>query len=314
MNKIVILDAKTLGKAPNIGQIADFGKLIQFETTSDEETIEHIGDANIVITNKVVIDRHVLEQCPSIQLICISATGTNNVDLESANKLGIPVKNAAGYSSFSVAQQTFAYIFHIFNSLTYYDRYVKDGSYSSSDIFTHYGPILSELQNKTFGIIGLGNIGKTVANIAESFGAKVIFYSTSGKNKDSKYPSVSLDELLTKSDIVSIHAPLNSHTQGLIGASEFRKMKSSAVLINVGRGGIVNEIDLAEALDHDQIHTACLDVFEQEPIQPSNPLLNIKNPEKLVLTPHNAWSSVESRTKLVEIVYNNIKEFLGSKH
>ena len=278
MNKIVILDAKTLGKAPNIEQISDYGQLVQFETTSSEDTIEHISDASIVITNKVVIDRHVMEQCPSIKLICISATGTNNVDLDAANDFGIVVKNAAGYSSFSVAQQTFAFIFHVYNSLSYYDQYVKNGSYATSDIFTHYGPRISELHNKTLGIIGLGNIGRTVAGIAESFGANIMYFSTSGKNQDSSYQSVALDELLEKADIVSIHAPLNDRTQNLIGTNELRKMKSSAVLINVGRGGIVNETNLAEALDNDLIYAACLDVFAQEPIKNSNPLLAIKNP------------------------------------
>ena len=308
--KIVILDAKTLGSTPNISQISSHGDVTSYELTSPNQTAERIGEAEIIITNKVIINDQVMSQCPYLKLICISATGMNNVDLVAAERRGIEVKNAAGYSSKRVAQHTFAMIFQLTNQLSYYDNYVKSGHYALSDIFTHYGPPTIELNNKNYGIIGMGSIGQTVANIAESFGAKVSYYSTSGKNTGQKYPQLSLDDLLSNSDIISIHAPLNGKTQNLIAKAELVKMKSKAILVNVGRGGIVNESDLAQAINDQQIGGACIDVFEKEPIDKDNPLIRVKYPEKLVLSPHNAWASVEARTKLVEIVIENIRSFV----
>lgn len=314
MMNIVILDAKTLGKVRNIDRLSDFGKVISYDTTTPAETAPRASDADIIITNKVVIDKGVMKGCPNLKLICISATGMNNVDLEAAKEFGITVKNAVGYSSHSVAQHTIASILQLYNQLSYYDTYVKNGDYSRSDIFTHYGPQITELYNKTFGIIGLGNIGNTVAKIALGFEARVNYYSTSGKNTQNEYPSLSLDELLNTSDIISIHAPLNEKTQNLISTEQLALMKSSSVLVNVGRGGIVNELALANAIDNHQIGGACVDVYENEPINPDNPLLKIKNPEKLVLSPHNAWASIESRTKLIDIVYQNIEGFIKSQN
>ena len=234
----------------------------------------------------------------------------NNVDLETAKNKGISVKNAVGYSSNSVAQHTFSAIFHFYNRLAYYDAYVKSGKYANSDIFTHYGPPVIELNKKSFGIIGLGNIGKTVAEIATSFGADVNYYSTSGKNNLTGYSQLSLEDLLRVSDIISIHAPLNERTTNLISTSQFSMMKPSAILINVGRGGIVDEQALADAINKNIIGGACIDVFPKEPISAKNPLLQVKFPEKLILTPHNAWASVEARTKLLDIVYKNIADFI----
>lgn len=308
MKKIVILDAKTLGKVENINILSEFGSVTSYETTSPEDTISRIADAEIVITNKVIIDKHILGHAKNLKLICISATGMNNVDLVAAEELGISVKNAVGYSSNSVAQQTLAYILRLYNQLDYYDSYVKNGNYSGSDIFTHYGPSIPELSNKTIGIIGLGNIGKTVARIVSAFGASVNYFSTSGANHNKVYTQVSLDELLSTSDIISIHAPLNENTQNLISGDQFSLMKPNAILINVGRGGIVDEAALAKAIDANKIAGAGVDVFVNEPINKDNPLLTVKHPEKLVMTPHNAWASIEARTKLIEIIYQNIKE------
>lgn len=308
--KIVILDAKTLGAVPNILEISKFGEVATYETTSSELTLERVSDADIVITNKVIIDEAVMQQCPQLKLICISATGMNNVDLVAAKKAGILVKNAAGYSSNSVAQHTFAMIFQLANQLGYYDRYVKSGQYAESDIFTHYGPPSFELHSKNYGIIGMGNIGQTVAKIAESFGAQVSYYSTSGKNIGQNYPAVTLPELLKSSDIISIHAPLNEHTENLIGYEQLEMMKSDAILVNVGRGGIVHEGELAQAINNQKIAGAGIDVFGKEPIEADNPLLKVEYPERLVLSPHNAWASIEARTKLIDIVIENIRSFL----
>lgn len=310
--KVVILDALTLGDVPNIGDLKNFGELIIYDTTPPSLTTKRIGGAEIVITNKVMIDGPVMDDCPNLRLICISATGTNNVDLVAAKKKNIVVKNAVGYSSDSVAQHTFAMILQLANQLSYYDRYVKSGDYSLSETFTHFGPPIFELRGKDFGIIGMGNIGRAVAEIADSFGAKVSYFSTSGNNNKQEYPSLSLEELLEKSDIISIHAPLNENTKNLISGAQLSKMRSGAILVNVGRGGIVDEKALATAIDQQLIGGACIDVFEQEPIASDNPLLSVKHPEKLVLSPHNAWASVEARIRLIEIVIENIRDFLQS--
>ena len=261
MKKIVILDAKTLGNPLNLNKISNYGQVISFETTKPSDTNRCIGDAEIVITNKVVIDREVMTNCPNLKLICISATGMNNVDLEAASELGILVKNAVAYSSNSVAQHTFSVILQLFHQISYYDKYVKSGDYANSDIFTHYGPAIQEIHDKSFGIIGLGNIGKTVANIAQAFGANISYYSTSGQNTTAEFKHATLNELLQSSDIISIHAPLNERTQNLILASQFSMMKSTAILVNVGRGGIVDESALANAIDSQEIGGACIDVF-----------------------------------------------------
>jgi lactate dehydrogenase-like 2-hydroxyacid dehydrogenase len=311
--KIVILDAKTLGTVPNISEIGKFGEVVAYDTTPPELTGKRVSDADIVITNKVIINEAVMRKCPRLKLICISATGMNNVELDAAKKHGIVVKNAAGYSSHSVAQHTFAMIFQLANQLNYYDRYVKSGQYAKSDIFTHYGPPSFELHGKNYGIIGMGDIGKTVANIAEGFGAEVCYYSTSGKNTRQNYPSVTMAELLKSSDIISIHAPLNEQTQNLIRQNQLEMMKTAAILVNVGRGGIVHEGELAEALDDQKIGGACVDVFGIEPIEADNPLLKVKHPERLVLSPHNAWASIQARTKLIDIVIENIRSFLEKK-
>jgi lactate dehydrogenase-like 2-hydroxyacid dehydrogenase len=311
--KIVILDAKTLGATPNLGDISKFGELTIFESTSSDQRIERIKDADIIITNKVLIDAYVMDHCPDLKLVCISATGMNNVDLVTAEKKGLKVMNAAGYSSGSVAQHTFAMLLQLTNQISYYDQYVKSGKYTQSDIFTHYGPTIFELRNKNYGIIGMGNIGRTVASIAQSFGAHVCYYSTSGKNTGQDFPALNLEELLKTSDIISIHAPLNEKTKNLIGKDQLAMMQSHAILINVGRGGIVNEKELANAIDRRLIGGACIDVFEQEPIDEKNPLLSVQYPERLVLSPHNAWASIEARTRLVEIIMENIKTYLGLK-
>ena len=312
MRKISILDAKTLGNVPNLKRISKYGETNIYETTAPSETIINIGEAEIIITNKVIIDAEVIKRCPNLKLICISATGMNNVDLDAAQKKGIVVKNAVGYSSDSVAQHTFASLLQILNRIDYYDNYVKSGQYSKSDIFTHCGPTITELKNKRFGIIGLGNIGRSVAKIALGFNAEVVYFSTSGKNKTSDYTHYSLQELLKTSDIVSIHAPLNELTRDLISSEEFSIMKPTSIIINVGRGGVINEKALAYAIDHNVIRGACIDVYDKEPIDPGNPLLYVKHKHKLILTPHIAWSSIESRTKLIDIVCENIEAYLIS--
>ena len=311
--KLAILDAKTLGSDIDLSGFSQFGEVEIYETTKPEETLERVKDKDIVVTNKVVIDKNIMDNSPNLKLICVAATGVNNIDVEYAKKKGIQVRNVAGYSTESVVQHTFAMLFYLLESLRYYDDYVKSGEYAKSDIFTHLGKPFWEIRGKTWGIIGLGTIGRRVADVASAFGANVIYYSTSGVERKEKYPRVSLDELLKTSDIVSIHAPLNEKTQGLIGYEQIKLMKPTAYLLNLGRGGIVVEEDLAKALDENLIAGAGLDVLEKEPITEDNPLLKIKNKEKLFITPHIAWTSVEARKTLVNEIIENIKAFLEGK-
>jgi len=311
--KLVLLDAKTLGELKELEAFNAFGEVVVYQFTKPEETAERIVDADIIITNKVVIDKICIDSAKNLKLICVAATGMNNIDLDYAASKSISVKNVKGYSTDGVAQHTFALILHILNHISLYDPYVKNKSYSNSNIFTHHAWPIHELASMKLGIIGFGAIGQKVATIAQSFGADVSYFSTFGKNTNDKFKSISLDELLTESDVVSIHAPLNEHTTNLISQYELRKMKPTAILVNTGRGGIINERDLAKALDEEVIAAAALDVFEKEPLPEESQLLLIRNRDRLIATPHIAWAGVESRKRLIEGVCLNIDNFLNKK-
>ena len=307
--KIVFLDASTIGDVPNMDDIKQLGVYVEFPSTTLEQRIERISDADVVIVNKVKIDIDVMDGCPNLKLICVAATGTNNIDLDYAAKKGIVVKNVAGYSTNSVAQVTFSLLLELLTRTQYYNEYMYSGAYCSSPIFTNHCKIFWELAGKQYGIIGLGNIGKRVAAIAEAFGAKVCYYDV---YENLQYKRLDLEDLLKTSDIVSIHAPLNEQTNNLLGMNELKLMKPSAILINVARGGIVNEAALAEAIDNGIISCAGFDVFIQEPIKSDHPFLHIRNKERLLLLPHIAWASLESRTLLVHKIAENIKTFWNS--
>ena len=307
--KIVFLDADTVGDVPNLDRLKELGDVTFYPVTKPEETKERIKEAEVVITNKVVLDESLIQSADSLKLICVAATGMNNIDRKAAESAGVEVKNVSGYASGSVAQTTFAMLFHLMQPINYYDEFVKSGDYSKHPIFTNMGVNYHELSSMQFGIIGLGDIGSRVAQIAEAFGADVTYHSTSGKNLDQPYRHMELNELLKTSDVVSIHAPLNENTDGLIGMDELKLMKRSAYLLNTGRGGIVIEQDLAKALDEELIAGAGLDVFEEEPMNPDNPLLSVQNTDRLVMTPHVAWASVEARTELMNGVIGNIREY-----
>jgi glycerate dehydrogenase len=304
---IIFLDSSSLGDT-NLAPLNKLGNLTVYaDTDTTEQLLERCRDAEIIICNKVKITAPIMDMLPRLQLVCISATGTNNVDLAHAERRGIAVRNVAGYSTASVAQVTFALLLALVHQLAYFDRYVKSGDYARSSLFTHYGRSFGELAGKQFGVVGMGNIGKRVASIAEAFGAQVLYYSTSGHNTSATYPCTPLYELLKMADVVSIHAPLNHNTYNLIAYEQLCMMKPSAFLVNTGRGKIVNEPDLARALDENRIAGAAIDVFEREPINADNPLLRIANPDKLIMTPHVGWLSVEARRTLVEKVTENIR-------
>ena len=303
--KIVLLDALTFGDTDLSGFNA-LGELEVFEKTSSEETQTRITNANVIVTNKVVITREHMMATPSLKLICIAATGMNNVDLEAAKGLGIAVKNVAGYSTDSVVEHTFSMLFYLLGHSRYYDEFVKDGSYSRSGLFTDVSHSFSEVKGKNWGIIGLGNIGRGVANVASAFGANVTYYSTSGAQREESYRSQTLSELLKTSDIISIHAPLNEKTENLLDYEQLLTCKEGAVVLNLGRGGIVNEDAVAKLLDEKNIYFA-LDVLTQEPMREGHPLLSVQKKENLYITPHIAWASVEAREKLIALVCQNIK-------
>ena len=307
---IVFLDRKSLGKDLDLERFEDFGSVTMYDFSTVEEARERVKDADIIITNKVPMNENSLKDADHLKLICVTATGINNLDLDYLDAHNIAWRNVAGYSTETVAQHTFALMFYLLEHLHYYDAYVKEERYVNDKIFTHFDLPFHELSGKTWGIIGLGAIGKRVADLASAFGAKVVYYSTSGKNHDLDYEEVDLDTLLATSDIVSVHAPLTENTTNLMDASAFRKMKKSALFINVGRGAIVNEADLADALEQEEIAGAGLDVLCEEPMVEANPLRRIKDSNRLIITPHIAWASIEARTRLMDIIYHQVEEFL----
>lgn len=308
MKKIVVLDAITLGNV-DFDKLKEFGEVILYDKTKVEDVEERIKDASIILTNKVVLNKDNLKDAEKLEIICETATGFNNIDVEYAKSKNIAVTNVAGYSTPTVAQHTFATLLHLYDKIGYYDEFVKSGEYSKSGMFTNLDRPFNDIEGKTWGIIGLGNIGKRVAKIAEAFGAKVVYYSTSGKNNNLEYKRVELYELLSESDIISIHSPLNKNTEGLFNYDNLKKMKKTSVLINMGRGPIVVEEDLAKAIDENIISGAALDVFSVEPMPENSPLLKIKNKEKIVMTPHIAWASIEARERLFNDLIENIKAF-----
>jgi lactate dehydrogenase-like 2-hydroxyacid dehydrogenase len=309
--KIVLLDAATLGEVSALDKLAQYGAFTAHAQTKASEVLERIKDADVVITNKVVLTASDIQQANALKLICVAATGINNIDLKAAADKGIPVKNVKGYSTFGVAQQTFAAILSLVHRLPFLDAYVKNGSYSRGEMFTYIQEDIFELKGKTMGIVGLGEIGKQVASIAKVFGCEVIYYSTSGQNSSAEYSRVSWEELLSKSDIISIHAPLNEQTKGLFNYEAMCKMKCTAIIHNAGRGGIIIEDDLCNVLQENKIKAAAIDVYEFEPLASSSPLLKVELQNKLLLTPHTAWAAKESRERLVEGILNNIKEVFG---
>ena len=307
--QIVFLDKKTVGEVTNFNLLHKLGTVDVYEHTQADEVVSRAEGKEVIITNKVVVNKEIMEALPDLKLICVAATGTNNVDLEYAKEKGITVKNVVSYSTESVAQSTFAMLLHLLNRLSYYEAYVKSGAYAKGDIFTHHGPAFWELNGKRLGVIGLGNIGRRVARIADGFGMEVVFYSTTGRNNNINYKRFDLDTLLGTSDVDSIHASLTETTRDLINYEKIKLMRPCAIMLNTGRGGIINEADLSRALNENIIAGACLDVLSAEPIKSTNPLLKVIDKEKILITPHMAWASMESRARLIEGVARNIEQY-----
>lgn len=308
--KISILERDSLGIDVDMSEIDKLGEVTVYPATTVENAVEHIGDADIIIANKLPLNAETLKGAVNLKFVAQTATGTNNVDFAYTNSKGIKVANVPSYSTDSVAQHTFALLLYLVEKMRFFDDYVKNGTYSRSNCFSCLDMIYPEIAGKTWGIIGMGAIGQKVAQIATVFGCKVICYSASGRTYDMPYEQVDFDTLLEKSDILSVHAPLNKYTKGLMNYDAFCKMKTSAYFINVGRGPIVVEEDLARALEEDQIRAAGLDVLCVEPMPLDNPLLKFKDSSKIIITPHVAWATSEARQRCVDVVTENIKAFL----
>lgn len=304
--KIIFLDAATMGDT-SFEPIARLGELVCYESSTPEQALERVQDCEVLIVNKVKVTPQLIDAAKNLKLICESATGVNNIDIDYAAAKGIPVRNAVGYSTTTVVQATFMHILTLVSKAPYFDDCVKSGKYSASGMFTDVSVNWWELSGKTIGIIGMGNIGNRVAKVAEAFGMNVCYFSTSGTSHNKEYPSVTLEELLKNSDIVSIHAPLNERTSGLIGEKELKLMKSSAYLINMGRGGIAVEEDLAKAVDEGVIAGAGLDVYVTEPLPADNCFLRMSHPERMSLAPHVGWASQQARERLMAQVAQNIE-------
>lgn len=311
--KIVVLDKMTLGDDISLEPITKNGECELYDNLDSSLIGSVLSDADVCVTNKKVLGEHNLKECKNLKLICLTATGYNNVDVEWCKKRGIKVRNVPGYCTESVCQHTFALLLSLIESIGYYDGFVKDGSYTKSGVANHLGKPFYEINGKTWGIIGMGGIGREVAKVATAFGAKVIYAPVSGKSRKEIYDEVTLDALFKTSDIVSIHSPLNEKTENLVNKEKLSLMKKDAVIINVGRGGIVNSHDLVEAVDSGVIKGAGIDVYPTEPPKADDPFMNIKHPERFVLSPHIAWASVEARQRCVDIVGENINSFIENR-
>jgi glycerate dehydrogenase len=308
--KIVFLERNSLGEDVDLSYFKRLGEVTFYGTSTEEEAMERSREADILVSNKVPMNEKTLAEAHHLKMIALTATGTNNVDFPYVNQRRIPVANVKGYSTDSVVQHTFAMLFYLLEKLPYYDQYVKSGAYSRSSLFSHFAYPYHELAGLQFGIIGLGEIGRMVGIIARAFGCRVCYYSTSGSHEDRVFTRLSLEELLETSDIVSVHAPLNENTLHLMGEEEFFRMKRGAIFLNLGRGPIVVEEALYKALTENWIGGAGLDVLCQEPIRLDNPLLQIQDSNRLLITPHIGWATLEARNRCAREVYENIKAFL----
>lgn len=305
MNKIVFLDEYSIA-GRDMQKVSSMGEYVAYEHTTKEQVVERLRGADIAISNKVVIDGEAMHQLPDLKLICVAATGMNNIDLDAARELGIEVRNAVGYSTTSVAETTLSSALALARNVVYFNEYFHDGRYAAADRAFCYDRTTFEIRGKRWGIIGLGNIGREVARLATAFGCEVAYFSTSGVERKEEYAQMSLDELLGWCDILSVHSPLNERTRNLVDERELQLMKPSAMVINVARGGIINEAALAKALDNGWVSAAALDVFSVEPMRES-PLYGIRDKYRLLASPHNAWSAAEAIDRLIECIAENIR-------
>ncbi len=312
--KLIILERNSVGTDVDVSCFEKFGEVTCYPNTVAANTSERVKDADIILANKAPLNESTLKDAPNVKLICLLATGFDNVDLAYCKSRGIKVTNVVNYCTSTVAQHTLLLALALSEKIAFYDDYVKSGAYSAQDRFSNFDRTFYDLEGKTWGIIGMGTIGRRVAGLAQAFGCRVIFYSASGKSTCTDYERVEFDTLLQESDILSLHCPLSDRTRGLINKDALSKMKETAILVNVARGPVVDTQALYDALVTDRIAGAGLDVLEQEPMAKDNPLARIKDSSKLIITPHMAWASLESRTRLVDEVVKNIEAFLAGEN
>lgn len=308
--KIVFLDAISMGDV-SLEEMAALGELRCYPSSTAVEARERVKDADVACLNKVVVDQAFLDAAPRLKLICEAGTGINNIDVKLCEERGVAVRNVAAYSTDSVAQTAWMHILNLCGRAFHYQDFVRCGAYSKNPVHVDYAHPFTEISGKTLGIVGMGAIGQKVAAIGKAFGMEVIYFSTSGTGHCKDYPCVSLEDLLQRADVISIHAPYNERTAGLIGYDAFKKMKRTAVLVNTGRGGIAVEADLARALDDGLIKGAALDVYVKEPLPLESPLMHLQHPERLIFSPHIAWYSIEARARLAHEMAENIRKFFA---
>lgn len=311
--KIVVLDAASLGKDIDLTPFNKYGDVTIYGSTSKDQVVNHSKDADILILNRIELGKEEFSKLPKLKLVCLTATGYNNIKTDAAKEHGVAVANVVGYSTESVAQHTFGMLLYFMQHIRFYDDYIIDRKFVGNPVFSYMERSWNEINGKKWGIIGMGNIGRRVAKIASTFGANVSYTSVSGVKRLEEYPEKTLKELLSSSDIISIHAPINDKTRDLISTKEFLIVKNNLIILNLGRGGIINEKALANALDKNLVAGACLDVLVDEPLPLDNPLMNIQNREKLLITPHIAWASIESRQRLIQDMCLNIEAFISGK-
>lgn len=311
--KLVVLERNSAGTDVDVSCFEKFGEVVYYPNTVENNTAQRVKDADIIIANKAPLNENTLKDAPKVKLICLFSTGYDSVDVEYCKSRGIKVSNVVNYCTSAVAQHTLLLAMMLSEKITYYDEYVKSGAYSAQDRFSHFDRVFNELEGKTWGIVGMGNIGRRTAALARAFGCRIIFYSASGKSTCTEYERVEFDTLLKESDILSLHCPLTDRTKYLINKDALDKMKKTAILINVARGAVVNTKDLYQALVDEKIAAAGLDVLEKEPMEVSDPLYQIKDSTRLIITPHMSWASVEARTRLIGEVVKNIEAFLDGK-
>ncbi len=311
--KIVILERNSVGTDVDVSCYEKLGDVTVYDNTVERQVAERVRDADIIISNKAPLYENNLQDAVHVKLICLFSTGYDSVDIAYCRKRGIRVANVVDYCTAAVSQHTFAMLFYLLEHLRHYDDYVKSGEYGAQDRFSNFDLPFVELAGKTWGIVGMGHIGKKVAAIAQNFGCNVIFYSASGNSTCTDYKRVDFETLLTTSDFISLHCPLSERTKGLIDKDALQKMKKTAILLNVARGPVIDNGDLYWALQNEEIAAAGLDVLEREPISSDNLLGRIKDSNKLLITPHMAWASTEARIRIVKEVYQNIEAYLQGK-
>lgn len=308
--KITVLDKSAMGSDLSVEPLKEYGDVVVYNTTSEDETLEHIADSDIIVLNKVKINDKHFASAKNLKLICIFATGYDNIDIKSAEKHGVAVCNVPGYSTNSVVLFTLSNVLALYSKLYEYNQFVKSGEYSASGIPNKLEPVFHELHGKVWGIVGLGNIGKAVAKVAEAMGAHVI---ANKRTPAEGYECVDIDELCRRSDIITLHCPLNDETRNLINKEKINFMKSNVIIVNEARGAVVNEEDIKDAILSGKIGGFGSDVYSAEPFLTSHPFNDIKNKSNVLLTPHAAWGAYESRVRCLDIICQNIDAFINDK-